>query len=75
MGARRQLALRGEEVARGLSAVGLRSRPLGTREVLALYRDVLSPGLARVQSIGVHPADQMVPVVRARRMAVEGGAL
>ena len=73
--ARRQLVLRSEEVARGLSAVGLRSRPLGTQDVLALYRDILSPGLARIQPLHEHLADHTAPAVRAHRTPTEAGVL
>lgn len=73
--ARRQLLLRSEEVARGLSAVGVRSRSLGTQDVLALYRDILSPGLAHVQPLHEHLADQTTPAVRAHRTLADAGAL
>lgn len=73
--ARRQLLLRSEEVARGVSAVGLRSRTLGTPEVLALYRDILSPGDARIQPLHEHLADHTAPVVRAHRAAADAGVL
>ena len=69
--ARRQLVLRSEEVARGLSAVGLRSRLLGTPEVIALYRDILSPGLAQIQPLHEKVADHTAPAVRAHRTAAE----
>jgi hypothetical protein len=76
LGARRELTQRCDELTRGLAGIGLRSRVLGTEELLTLYLDFLCPTQARVQPLRRHLVDYTTPVVRSRSrltdMSAEG---